>query len=525
MQTMIRWLRHMLLWCALAGAACAGGDAALRVFEAAAMAPADLDMLICVQDAGELRRSEMGGAAGAMVELALGEGETARAWTALAEQLGWSREEAFDRLLGSRVALVVRGLPTEEQPEFGSWALLSEVSLDTEKRLRERLRVAPRAIVAGHTVLSVEGGAYELTAERRAKHATLILAPSDRNALFDELIPLLAKGPATPLSATTEFAEVRALGGGQMLFFARSPEGDGSWAGLIARREGARMLAKIVAAPKGGEDADCDAEVWDSGPARRAGEEALLWSVERSLPAAFGSSGLSTLLSGLPVMRLRERAADLLGDYLGVWVTAAPKGLPEFAAALEVQDLTRAPAQADGLMAELLAGVGLEGLDFGGVEPLAVRCVDLGASEVIRESKLWDTGPEARWGFLEGGERAPARAWWVMGVGEGAFDLATRALSPERPGGEEDVGAWVALGGAKPGAAIEALRGAGLKPAGPILAATKVREVRWAIELKPGAEARDARLRGALEAELAAPEPKIGGKLIPAKSAGGSGPR
>jgi len=523
MKTMIRWLRHMLLWCALAGAVSAGGGghSALKVFDAAALAPADVDLLICVQDAGEIRRSEIGGAAGAMAALALGEGETARAWSALAAQLGWSREEAFDRLLGSRVALVVRGLPTEQNPEFGSWALLSEVSLDTEKRLRERLRVAPRAIVAGHTVLSVEGGAYELTAERRAKHATLILAPLARNALFDELIPLLDKGPATPLSATPEFAELRALGGGQFLFFAQSPDRDGAWGGFIARREGAKLVANVVAAPRRDEAADCEPMVWDAGPARRAGEEALLWSVERSLPAAFGSAGVSTLLSGLPVMRLRERAADLLGDYLGVWVTAAPQGLPEFAAALEVQDLNRAPAQADGLMAELLAGVGLEGLDFAGVEPLAVRRVDLGASEVIRESKLWEVGPEARWSFLEGGERAPARAWWLLGLGEGAYELAARALEPQRPGGAEDMGAWVALGGVKPGAAIEALKGAGLKPSGPILAASKVREVRWGLELERGAAAERGRLRGTIEAVFFAPAPKPAS----AKGVGGQGSR
>ncbi len=502
----------MLLWCWLVGAAFAGGDGA-RVFDAARLAPADIDLLVCVQDASELRKGEMGPAATAMALHILGEGEATRAWSALAERLGWTGEEAFDRLLGSRVTLLRRG---GDSPKGATWALLSEVSLDTEKRLREKLDVAPRAIVAGHTVLSVERGAYELSAERRAKYATLILAPADGNGLFDELLPLLANGPAEPLSATPTFAEVRALGGGQLLVFARMPEGKGAWTGLVARREGMRVVAGLVAGPRPDDGAICEVEPWDRGPATAAGDQALFWSIERSLPDAFEMNSVSAALAEIPILRLRERAADLLGDFLGVWVTPSENGLPAIAAALEVQDIERAPAPADAMMAELLGAVGLERVDFGGVAPAAVRVVDLGASAVIRESGLWAEGPTARWRFADGAEGGPAKAWWIMGVGEGAFDLAGMALGEGRhpvaaPGDERS---WVELGGAKPAAALEALRSAGQQPAGPMLAASLVGDVRWAIEVAPGptGKAEDPRLRGSIEALMVCPK---AGKAAP----------
>ncbi|MBL0920555.1 MAG: hypothetical protein IBJ10_00320 [Phycisphaerales bacterium] len=497
MTTMIRRLRHVLLWCLSAAAVLAGGDGRARVFEAARLAPADVDALIAVQDAAAIRRGEMGPAATAMIERALGEGDTARAWSALAARLGWSREEAFDRLLGSRVALIVRGTAGDAP----AWALVSEVSLDTEKRLRERLDVAPRAIVAGHTVLSVERGAYELSAERRARHATLILAPAARNALFDELVPLLAKGPAQALLNAPEFAEIAALGGGDILVFARSPEGGGAWAGAVARREGMRLVTNLVAAPRDTDQEIGAIEPWDASAAQAAGRNALFWTIERSLPAAFGASGLSTVVSGLPVLRLRERAADTLGDYLGLWVAPSAEGLPGVAAALEIQDLHDAPARADGLMSELLSTVGLDGLDFAGVEPRATRTVDLNASAVIRDSGLWEEGPVARWRFAKTGEGAPAKGWWIMALGAEAFDLAERSLgAPDiaPPGARR---AWVGVGGARPAEALGALKRAGIDAGGPLLAASLVREVRWSIEVVPGLDKRP-RLRGWMEASI-----------------------
>lgn len=168
-----------------------------------AVLPAGVEVVVTLRGAAEVRRTPAGRAVEAMLADSGKLEESVRAWKGLAESLGWSPAQAFDELLGRRVTIAARGLGGGE---LADWALIGEVSRATEDRLRLRLRPAPRAIVAGLTVLAVEEGAFELTIcshggcaglagdEGSPDGATFMLAPAGPSVLFDELVPVLARG-------------------------------------------------------------------------------------------------------------------------------------------------------------------------------------------------------------------------------------------------------------------------------------------------------------------------------------------
>ncbi|MEO0715778.1 MAG: hypothetical protein AAFY58_02175 [Planctomycetota bacterium] len=126
--------------------------------------------------------------AGQTVARALREGAlfaaTERAWSELAATLDLENEAALDALLGRHAMLAIdhaRDAATNDASDTFRWALISEVTRDTEDRLRRQLRPVPRAMLAGRALLTLERGAYELTSlrpEPGATHATIVLAPA-----------------------------------------------------------------------------------------------------------------------------------------------------------------------------------------------------------------------------------------------------------------------------------------------------------------------------------------------------------
>lgn len=196
--------------------------------------PEDLDLALVVDNAAQLRSTPVGAAALRFLGDSGSLKDIQDAWTALAGQLGWSEREAFDRLLGRRVVLASRAI---DQGRERRWAILSDVSIETEQRLKERLQVAPRAIDQGHQILSVEGGRFELTSHRGAARAlrggpaggeavTLVLAPAGRSELFDQIVSGLAGGGggvggARTLAKSAVLQEVAKAGPAEFLLLAR----------------------------------------------------------------------------------------------------------------------------------------------------------------------------------------------------------------------------------------------------------------------------------------------------------------
>ena len=191
--------------------------------------PDDVDLVVVVENGADLRASPIGDAAarfladsGIIVDLT-------KAWKALGDQMGWSTQETFDRLLGRRVVLLSKSLG---QGGDRRWAILSDVNAETEQVLKEKLEAAPRAISQGHKILTVENGAYELTshhqttarvtaatkavnASRRAAdnaRVTLVLGPTGRGELFDEMLSRLSRA-ADPLNPAGNKPQVAANNG------------------------------------------------------------------------------------------------------------------------------------------------------------------------------------------------------------------------------------------------------------------------------------------------------------------------
>jgi hypothetical protein len=171
--------------------------------------PSDYEAVFVVSDAARQRQSPAGRTLGRMLEESSLMPDTVRAWRGLAAVLDWTGEQAFDELLGRKVTIVMRGLGGDRPVD---WAVLTEVTSEAERRLRQRLRAAPRGSLLGLTVLAVEDGKYELAVGRplpagpgddAEATTTVLLAPGGGSGLFTQLAPSLISrsGLAAPASA------------------------------------------------------------------------------------------------------------------------------------------------------------------------------------------------------------------------------------------------------------------------------------------------------------------------------------
>jgi hypothetical protein len=186
---------------------------ASAVFDGMERLPGDIQAVVVLNDAARQRRSP---AADALRSLLTESGRLAdivSCWPTFSQALGWDPEACFDELLGRRVMLVMRGVSRDDVRE---WALLSDVTPEAEKRLLRSLKPAPRGIVRGYTVLAVERGRYQLAVARGgwrpesgAQSTTILLAPSRADALFDEMLSLLAQpGPRPTQPGRPDVADV-----------------------------------------------------------------------------------------------------------------------------------------------------------------------------------------------------------------------------------------------------------------------------------------------------------------------------
>src|SRR5688572_29821539 len=101
-----------------AGCCAPGGPA-----EAIGHLPRGVELVLVVDNAGAMRQTAP---AAALVQALAGAGfiepDLQASWEKLAAELGWPAQEAFDRLVGSRLILVVRDV---EIPDQRRWAILS----------------------------------------------------------------------------------------------------------------------------------------------------------------------------------------------------------------------------------------------------------------------------------------------------------------------------------------------------------------------------------------------------------------
>jgi len=149
------------------------------------------------------------------------------AWGRLAEELALTRRETMDRLVGTRLMVVMRNVEDEKSMR---WAISSTISEQTDRDLVARLRPAKRSIVEGHVIRSIERGEYELTTHLHENVApqgaggrpvSLLLAEAGKGDIFDELLAGLAGRRVSTLAETEAPKAAARLGPADVLLAVR----------------------------------------------------------------------------------------------------------------------------------------------------------------------------------------------------------------------------------------------------------------------------------------------------------------
>jgi hypothetical protein len=264
------------------------------------IAAGDSEAIVMVRNASAQRRSSGGRALERMLEEAGPAGNLHDAWRELARTLDWDGDHAFDELLGRHFALVMRGLETAEP----QWVVLSEVSMQTERRLRQRLRPAARGSVGGMLSLAIESGRYELVVApapvEGAGSAMILLGPGTGNPLVARLAPLLMRPmpapPPGPGGRECDFlVMLRSADRGDYLLLTGTMEA-GGWDAHLAASSG-----MVWGQPEGMERI----EPWSEGDFRHLERDALLAVMgivgSTRLEGIAGLHALSGLVPAIPL--------------------------------------------------------------------------------------------------------------------------------------------------------------------------------------------------------------------------------
>jgi hypothetical protein len=470
----------------------------------AQQAPASADVVVVIENAAKLRATPVGLVLRDLVSRAGLLAETRTSWEALAKTLGWTRDETFDRLIGSRVMVVVSGV-TGDDPAAppAQWAVLSRVDKTTEARLVERLKAAPRGVAAGHQLLTVEHGSYELAIEQArpgAKEASpvMVLGPRDRHELFDRVLRALDDAPAPgelALSSTGASASLDDIGGGDAIVLVRmDPSAQANakaaadaWsahAALALRADDAGLGVRcVVCDPSAGHllDAGGPGGVGGAGgPAIDLDANftgALVVVVEHPSMKDSLKPG-APLATALAAVRMPEPLQRALagGQMVLVRSCAEPPGIAA-GVGVRLADPTAAVIDADAFMAGLVNLIegprrpdgGAQAVNFAGVAPRAMRTVRIDAWSGlpgINWPPVWMCWSLAPGEAIDQPEAAAAGpGWWVVGaaggqpgeVGAGP-DLASELVAQLRAGAPaNEAGRVLSQGVVRPAALARAV--------------------------------------------------------------------
>ncbi len=439
--------------------------------------PDDIDLAVVVERGSAIRASPWGDAAAKFLGDAGTMGEMTAAWDGLATQLGWSRNEAFDRLLGGRVAVVSKGVGDAHDRR---WALLSDVSVETEQRLKERLLAAPRAIVEGHQILTLENGAYELATHRwpngtkgnkggggkvagGTERVTLVLGPTGKGELFDDLLrrltpPAKAAGTLASLDVIAQARDAERLAGvdAPMVMFIGALGTDagagGAWGDFIllsgqpvlddaTGRGGATWRSRVVVRQRARREELLGIEPTSDAAFRALSSGSLVAVVQNApLPEVIGSWARFTTIGAL--LPLPDEAKKAMAPHQAMSCRAVePEGRVSCTFAFRSPDTCGLAKTLDGPIAAWISRVekqlGVErpaARDYAGLAPNAVRvapfadgaesAVGLISSKPLIVSWVypsWAVG--GGWASSRSGRRAAwtrVPGWWVVNVSQAA---------------------------------------------------------------------------------------------------------
>ncbi len=387
-------------------------------------------------------------------------------WHELADAIGLDENEAFERLLGNRVSIALRGVWGGEP----DWAALWTTDNATAELIRKRLRARPRRIVGGQAVLRLPGGRFELTEFHAESGVTVMMAPTREGG---GVLSESCAAPKATLASTERVRSFAALSEHGPHFIAASlPRGKG-WlaAGAEVTSHAARLRLAGRFAGWGDPRPVFDPSAWDG-----LFEGALLGVVERG--RAFFEEGLFEDVGAL------EPLARSMGPSAGEVIVALVRdegGGVEYGGAVSVAGPESRAEKLDAGAARSLAmigpGVGHEVYDFRGASPRALRSAEL--SDTLRVS----------WRYLGDGWQP---GWVVGGTSESVVAALSEKASSEAhrmrfrvtldgEGGESlPMAAWRSMGVARP----RALLSDGTE-GGPLAGLAGIELLRWRIRDLP----------------------------------------
>jgi len=436
--------------------------------------------------------------------------QTADAWRELAGELDLDEDEAYVALLGGHVLFASDAAALEPDKAGASWAVLATIDPSTQKRLKSRLKPAPRKLRSGRAIYALEQGRFVLTMslerdnQRVERNATILMAPARAEPLFDAMLPLLDGKPGVqPLQRTRAFRALEKLGGEPDASLIVRWPGDDARFGVASIGVNDATLEIDTATSPGmlwGPSACCEGlELWDGRAAKAITDRriAALAIVPGSLDK-MSSEDLDDLRE-LPVLGPSYlQILPFLGDRLGVAVDETGDNDLEL---LVVAELSEAldPAEATALLdAKLATAVafiaqGERGPpDFHGRFPNALRVASL-TPEGMAPAK------ELSWRYT-GAERIQ---WLVARVGPPDPEAeSVAALANALAHAEEREGTpRVSVGGGRPAQLVRMLKRKGVwLPIAPFTISSAVERVEWDAWLED-----EGVVRGVVLVEMAPP--------------------
>ena len=472
----------VMAWIATVMSVAAGGARAASVFDTVGLLPATAETVVVVHDGATMRRSAVGRAAIDAVTQLVGFGETGRAWQTVSAALEMGPDEAFDALLGERMAFASR----EDEADKKHWVLVSQIRDDVRQRMLRALKTAPREVIEGAVVLGIEDGAYAMVLLERAEGTLVIIGPGGRDPMVVEVVRSLRKAGAAALASGPELALMRQLGTGghaNLLALVRHKSDDGAWTGFVGVARDDALVANFRVEMPGLAHVPVENTVWTRATFNKLSEGALAAAVDISGPMDVTGPAADLLLP----MGISDAMKAVMGSRVAMVIRPGMHGPIEAAISIETTDTTAMARAGDRWIDQMLSGlpVGsgghqLRANQFVSMPPTASRAIDLSRQVPAMRDNGWNAGPMVAWNSrieIEDCNPGQHQGWWTVGVGTGTVGALSTLMAARTP--DAVAIPWVSMGVARPEALLKAAATLGWTVPEALQPIGRVHEVSW----------------------------------------------
>lgn len=442
--------------------------------------PADVDFALAVRDMTKVRAMPLGQGTTSLVQTGIliggaGQSRAFKAWRELSAKLGFDEDQAFDALLGDRFVCASRVRKDGDH----DWVMYSRTTPGIARLVRERLDVAPREIKHDRVLMSLEGGAYRLGSMISGNEAWLMLAPTDRDSLFQQITEHNGEPGWARLGPTRPMHEIKSLGDGELALYMTLGAGKNSgWLGVIAGARGDTVGFRMKSDP--GKPLPA-IEPWPTTMFDELRDGALLTHIERlptreqarAIDEAHENDGtmwdkIRDLLD-IPHRMLGQDLNLILGRRLALSAFSKPAGGVSLGIGLEASDVKALATPGDAAMRSVVDSIRSfynaheAEFDFVGALPRANRRITLEPWKKGGWLPPFGKTMSITWSFRDSLGHAPA-GWWIVGSDEDVFKRSAEALTAgDDPNGVAETAPWLMLMETHPAAIIESLRTGGVQ--------------------------------------------------------------